>query len=147
MPSVLEATVARVRKSIDRAEADQLDRFVRRYYEHVSPEDVVAGSDVELAGAALAYRSLMRDRGPARSTCTSTRPIRRSTLGMSPTPSSRPSPTTAVPRRLGLDGAHASPERDPLRYPADRLVENVKMSYSESADPEMAATTFGRHQK
>jgi glutamate dehydrogenase len=60
----LEATVARVRERIDRAEADELERFVYRYYEHVPPEDVAERSDLDLAGAALAHWNLMRVREP-----------------------------------------------------------------------------------
>jgi glutamate dehydrogenase len=62
--AVLDATVARVRECIDRAEADQVERFVRRYYEHVAPEDIVGRRDLDLTGAALAHWGLMRVRMP-----------------------------------------------------------------------------------
>jgi glutamate dehydrogenase len=61
---VLEAVVARVRERSDEWEADQRERFVRHYYEHVAPEDVVARNPVDLYGAALAHWSLMRERMP-----------------------------------------------------------------------------------
>jgi glutamate dehydrogenase len=60
--AALEATIARVREGSEAAEAEQLERFVRGYYEHVAPEDIVARSDVDLAGAALAHWSLLRAR-------------------------------------------------------------------------------------
>jgi glutamate dehydrogenase len=61
---VLEATVARARERIDGPEADELERFVRRYYEHVAPEDLVERSDLDLCGAALAHWSQLRFRSP-----------------------------------------------------------------------------------
>jgi glutamate dehydrogenase len=62
--AVLEATIARVRERIPGPEAEELERFVRRYYEHVAPEDLVDRSDVDLCGAALAHWSLLRVRSP-----------------------------------------------------------------------------------
>jgi glutamate dehydrogenase len=62
--AVLEATVARARERIDGPEADELERFVRRYYEHVAPEDLVERSDLDLCGAALAHWSQLRFRSP-----------------------------------------------------------------------------------
>jgi glutamate dehydrogenase len=60
--AVLEATVARVCEQRHGPEAGELERFVRRYYEHVVPEDVVERGDLDLAGAALAHWNLMRAR-------------------------------------------------------------------------------------
>jgi glutamate dehydrogenase len=62
--AVLEATVARARERIDGPEADELERFVRRYSEHVAPEDLVERSDLDLCGAALAHWSQLRFRSP-----------------------------------------------------------------------------------
>jgi glutamate dehydrogenase len=62
--AALEATVARVRERIHGHEADELERFVRRYYEHVAPEDLVERSGLDLCGAALAHWSLLRVRSP-----------------------------------------------------------------------------------
>jgi glutamate dehydrogenase len=52
--AVIGATIARVRERIHGPEADELERFVRAYYEHAAPEDLVERSDLELSGAALA---------------------------------------------------------------------------------------------
>ena len=62
--AVLDAAVARVREACDAHEADQIERFVRGYYAHVAPEDVIARSDLDLAGAALAHWRLAQARGP-----------------------------------------------------------------------------------
>jgi glutamate dehydrogenase len=62
--AVLEATVARVRERIPGPEAEGLERFVRRYYEHAAPEDLVERSDLDLSGAALAHWNLLRVRSP-----------------------------------------------------------------------------------
>ena len=62
--AALEATVARVLEQADADDPEQLERFVRGYYEHVAPEDFVARSDVVLAGAALAHWRLLRVREP-----------------------------------------------------------------------------------
>jgi glutamate dehydrogenase len=62
--AVLEATIARVRERIPGAEGDELERFVRRYYEHVAPEDLIERSDLDLGGAALAHWSLLHVRRP-----------------------------------------------------------------------------------
>jgi glutamate dehydrogenase len=62
--AVLEATVARMRERVRGREADELETFVRRYYEHVAPEDLVERSDVDLCSAALAHSSLLRVRSP-----------------------------------------------------------------------------------
>jgi glutamate dehydrogenase len=61
----LEATIGRVRERTAGPEADELERFVRRYYEHVAPQDLLERSHVDLAGAALAHWSLARVRRPA----------------------------------------------------------------------------------
>jgi glutamate dehydrogenase len=60
--AVLGATVVRVRERIHGPEADELERFVRAYYEHAAPEDLVERGDLELAGAALAHWNLLRVR-------------------------------------------------------------------------------------
>ena len=62
--TVLRETMARVHARIDGLEADQLEQFVGRYYEHVAPEDIVARSDLDLGGAALGHWSLLRVRRP-----------------------------------------------------------------------------------
>jgi glutamate dehydrogenase len=62
--ALLEATVARVRERVQGPEADQLERFVNRYYEHVAPEDLIERSDLDLGGAALAHWNLLRVRSP-----------------------------------------------------------------------------------
>ena len=62
--AVLEATIAGVRERVGGPESDQLELFVRRYYEHVAPEDLVERSDLDLCGAALAHWSLLRVRSP-----------------------------------------------------------------------------------
>jgi glutamate dehydrogenase len=62
--AVLDATVARVRERVQGPEADELERFVRRYYEHVAPEDLVERDDLDLCGAALAHWNLLRVRSP-----------------------------------------------------------------------------------
>src|SRR5437016_3657171 len=62
--AVLEATVVRARDGIGRAEADELERFIRRYYEYVAPEDLAERADADLGGAALAHWSLLRVRRP-----------------------------------------------------------------------------------
>jgi glutamate dehydrogenase len=60
--ALLEATVARVRERVHGPEADQLEGFVYRYYEHVAPEDLLERSDLDLCGAALAHWNLLRVR-------------------------------------------------------------------------------------
>jgi glutamate dehydrogenase len=62
--AILDATVARVRERVRGSEADEVERFVRRYYEHVAPADLVEQTDGDLCGAALAHWSLMRVRSP-----------------------------------------------------------------------------------
>jgi glutamate dehydrogenase len=62
--AVLEATAARVRERVDGEEADGLERFVRRYYDHVALEDLAERSTLDLGGAALAHWNLMRVRQP-----------------------------------------------------------------------------------
>ena len=59
---VLDATVARLRERVDGTDAEGLERFVRRYYDHVAPEDLAERSALDLAGAALAHWNLMRVR-------------------------------------------------------------------------------------
>ena len=61
---VLEATIRRLRERIAGPEADDLERFVRLYYAHVAPADLLERSDLDLAGAALAHWSLARVRQP-----------------------------------------------------------------------------------
>ena len=60
--AALDAAAARVWEQAEPHEAEQLGRFVRHYYAHVAPEDVVARSEVDLCGAALAHWRLLRVR-------------------------------------------------------------------------------------
>jgi glutamate dehydrogenase len=53
--ALLEATVTHLRERVQGPQADELEKFVRRYYEHVSPADVLERSEADLAGAALAH--------------------------------------------------------------------------------------------
>ena len=59
---LLEAVVARVRDTLDSAEADDAERFVRTYYANVAPEDLIDRSEHDLAGASLAHWGLARMR-------------------------------------------------------------------------------------
>jgi glutamate dehydrogenase len=61
---VLETTIGRIRDRVHGEEADGLERFARRYYEHVAPEDLVERSDHDLCGAAFAHWNLLRLRSP-----------------------------------------------------------------------------------
>ena len=65
--AVLEAAVAHAREHAQGAEADELERFIRGYYEHVAAEDLVERSDRDLAGAALSHWNLLRVRSPGES--------------------------------------------------------------------------------
>ena len=62
--ALLEAVVARVRDTVEGAEADDAERFVRSYYANVAPEDLSERSEHDLAGAALAHLGLARVRRP-----------------------------------------------------------------------------------
>ena len=62
--SLLEATVARAHERVDGSQAAQVERFVRHYYEHVAPEDLLDRSDLDLYGAAIAHWNLARVRRP-----------------------------------------------------------------------------------
>ena len=61
---LLEATCARVRERIDGPEAADVERFVRAYYAHVAPGDLLDRSELDLYGAALAHWNLARVRRP-----------------------------------------------------------------------------------
>jgi glutamate dehydrogenase len=61
---LLEATCARVRERIDGSEAADVERFVRAYYAHVAPDDLLDRSALDLYGAALAHWNLARVRRP-----------------------------------------------------------------------------------
>src|SRR5215211_6365157 len=61
---LLEAAVARVHERIDGGQAAPVERFLRAYYEHVAPEDLLDRSDLDLYGAALAHWKLARGRRP-----------------------------------------------------------------------------------
>src|SRR5207245_1734880 len=60
--ALLEAVVARVRDDVEGAEAADVERFVRAYYAHVAPDDLIDRSADDLYGAALAHWSLARVR-------------------------------------------------------------------------------------
>ena len=60
--ALLEAVVARVHAELEGAEAADVERFVRAYYAHVAPDDLIERSADDLYGAALAHRSLARVR-------------------------------------------------------------------------------------
>jgi glutamate dehydrogenase len=62
--ALLEGVVARVRDTVDKAEADDAERFVRSYYANVAPDDLIGRSEADLAGAALAHWGLARVRRP-----------------------------------------------------------------------------------
>ena len=53
--ALLDATVAHLRERVQGPLADELERFVRRYYEHVSPADLLERNEADVAGAALAH--------------------------------------------------------------------------------------------
>src|SRR5688500_6685999 len=53
--ALLEGVVARVRDTVDKAEADDAERFLRSYYANVAPDDLIGRSEADLAGAALAH--------------------------------------------------------------------------------------------
>ena len=61
--AVLEAAVSRAR-ALAPGDADDVERFVRTYYAHVAPEDLIDRNDFDVCGAALAHRSLARVRQP-----------------------------------------------------------------------------------
>ena len=60
--ALLEATVAHVHERLEGAEAADVERFVRAYYEHVAPEDLLGRSDLDLYCAALTHLNLARVR-------------------------------------------------------------------------------------
>jgi glutamate dehydrogenase len=60
----IEGVVARVRDTVEAQEVDDVERFVRAYYEHVAPEDLAQRSEEDLYGAALAHWGLARVRRP-----------------------------------------------------------------------------------
>jgi glutamate dehydrogenase len=62
--ALLEAVVARVRDTVEGAEAEDAERFVRSYYANVAAEDLIDRSEHDLAGAALAHWGLARVRRP-----------------------------------------------------------------------------------
>ena len=62
--ALLDATAARVREHVGEDEAPDVERFVRAYYAHVAPEDLLDRSELDLFGAALEHRSLARVRLP-----------------------------------------------------------------------------------
>jgi glutamate dehydrogenase len=62
--ALLEATVAHVHERLDGAQAAEAERFVRAYYEHVAPDDLVGRSERDLYAAALAHLNLARVRRP-----------------------------------------------------------------------------------
>jgi glutamate dehydrogenase len=61
---LLEAAVARVHERLDGGQAAPVERFLRAYYAHVAPEDLLDRSDLDLYGAALAHWKLARERRP-----------------------------------------------------------------------------------
>src|SRR5207253_2397981 len=61
--ALLTATAARVRERAG-DEAAVVERFVRAYYEHVAPEDLIGRSEVDLYGAALCHWNLARVKQP-----------------------------------------------------------------------------------
>jgi glutamate dehydrogenase len=62
--ALLDATAGRVREHLGEAEAPDVERFVRAYYAHVAPEDLLDRSGLDLFGAALEHRNLARLRRP-----------------------------------------------------------------------------------
>jgi glutamate dehydrogenase len=62
--ALLEAVAQRARSSFDGDQAADVERFVRAYYHHVAPEDLVGRSEADLYGAALAHWNLARVRRP-----------------------------------------------------------------------------------
>jgi glutamate dehydrogenase len=62
--ALLEATVASACADVAKADAPDVERFVRVYYAHAAPADLLERTDVDLAGAALAHWQLARLRRP-----------------------------------------------------------------------------------
>ena len=61
--AILEAAVSRAR-ALAPGVAGDVGRFVRTYYAHVAPEDLIDRNDFDLCGAALAPRKVARIRQP-----------------------------------------------------------------------------------
>ena len=57
--ALLEATIAHVHQRLESPQAEDVERFVRAYYAHVSPEDLRQRSDRNLYGAALAHWNIV----------------------------------------------------------------------------------------
>ena len=62
--ALLDAAAGVVRERVDAERAPAVERFLRRYYEHVAPEDLEGRTEHDLYGAALAHWSLARVRKP-----------------------------------------------------------------------------------
>ncbi|NIW04256.1 MAG: NAD-glutamate dehydrogenase [Gammaproteobacteria bacterium] len=59
---IIDKLVVGSRRKLPKAEAPQIEQFLRQYYHRVSPEDLEERSLLDLAGAALAHWHLARER-------------------------------------------------------------------------------------
>jgi glutamate dehydrogenase len=66
---VIERTVSLVGKRVEDTELDAVARFIRLYYEHAGPEDVIGFEPSDLYGAALAHYRLAQSREPGTAVC------------------------------------------------------------------------------
>jgi glutamate dehydrogenase len=66
---VVERTVSLADERIDHTELDAVTRFIRMYYEHAGPEDVVGFNPPDLYGAALHHYRLGQSREPGTAVC------------------------------------------------------------------------------
>ena len=62
--SLLDAAAGLVRERVEADRAPAVERFLRRYWEHVAPEDLVGRTEDDLYGAAVAHWKLARVRQP-----------------------------------------------------------------------------------
>jgi glutamate dehydrogenase len=66
---VIERTVSLAGKRVEDTELDAVARFIRLYYEHAGPEDVIGFEPSDLYGAALAHYRLAQSREPGTAAC------------------------------------------------------------------------------
>ena len=62
--SLLDAAAGLVRERVEADSAPAVERFLRRYWQHVAPEDLVGRTEDDLYGAAVAHWKLARVRQP-----------------------------------------------------------------------------------
>ncbi len=61
---LIERVAGRLRKRLEPARAEPAERFLRQFYAHVPPDDILEESPVNLYGAALALWTHGRQRRP-----------------------------------------------------------------------------------